>query len=105
MSDYIKRSEAIVAMGCCFRAEEFARGEAIKWIKAVDSADVRETVRGEWKNFCDYDNVRGVNYNRWMCSNCGIIARIGWEHTREGRCPKYNFCPACGADMRKETAG
>ncbi len=55
-------------------------------IDDIPTADVRENVRGEWlyKKTTDDYHVTG------QCSNCHERRRID------------NFCPNCGADMRKE---
>lgn len=52
--------------------------------------------RGEWKY--EYDPLSGVSFScgaRIICSRCGYPHRrlIG---------EFFNFCPICGADMRKE---
>lgn len=48
---------------------------------------VRE--KGEWIPYFDGDSIMPERY--FQCSNCGSR---GWIKTR-------NFCPNCGADMRK----
>ena len=56
-----------------------------KCIKAIPAADVRPVVRGGWK-----PNPRNPY---WLdCTVCGYAKA---ERT------VYNFCPCCGADMRK----
>ena len=59
------------------------------WLDDIDNqptADVRENVRGEWID-------RGKDMTiRWQCSECGR------KDTHI-----YNFCPNCGADMRRES--
>lgn len=62
-------------------------------IDAQPTADVRENVRGEWKEVAE----RGLCDLR-KCSNCGHIEAVGLEMIT----PKPNFCPNCGADMRGE---
>lgn len=53
-------------------------------LNSIPTADVRENVKGEWE-------PRGGYY---YCSQCG--ARYEWGG---------NFCPNCGADMRKTCDG
>lgn len=50
-------------------------------IDDVPTADVAPVVHGEW-----VDNLN--------CSECGVLKR-------DDRDWIYNFCPNCGADMRK----
>ena len=49
------------------------------------SEDIHSVARGEWK----------INPDGWYpyCSNCGTEPKNG---------VMSNFCPECGADMRKE---
>ena len=64
--------------------------------------DVRENVKGEWKP----KTPLSKSY-RFVCSVCG-----GTAYYCSGSCAstrdrvknicKYNYCPNCGADMRKE---
>lgn len=49
------------------------------------SADVRENVHGEWIH---KDGIYGVTF----CSKCDFELHIN----------NSNFCPNCGADMKKE---
>ncbi len=58
------------------------------------TADVRENVRGEWigAGYDGYADGYPVFYE-WECSACGC--------TVEDEEPTWNFCPNCGADMRK----
>ena len=54
----------------------------------IPSADVRPVVWGEWK----HSESAGL----YTCSVCG---QYGTVHDALD----YNFCPHCGADMRKES--
>lgn len=110
MSDYIKREELLArlnkTLSDCKRCKDddtvfaYTIQGVITTVKEIPAADVRENVRGEWINICNYDRSMGTNYNRWMCSCCGFRAKHGWEHTRTGRCTEYNYCPNCGAGMK-----
>lgn len=51
----------------------------------VKDAPTVEPVRGEWITQDD-------TYTKFMCSNCG-----SFNHPLP-----YDFCPNCGADMRKK---
>lgn len=48
--------------------------------------------QGEWKE-TKYETAIGIIYRQTQCSNCG------WEHEPP---MWWNFCPNCGAEMRKE---
>ena len=63
--------------GCWIRYKLFE-----KILEKQTTADVRENVHGEWEKIED-DYLK--------CSICGDIS-----------CCEGNFCPNCGADMRKE---
>lgn len=58
-------------------------------IDAVPTADVRENVHGEW--IVDGHHMRCNKCNEYMCNT-----------DREGDPIPKNFCPNCGADMRKK---
>ena len=56
---------------------------------------VRE--RGEWGYTGVEDEDWGATWHKWTCSNCGYST---------GQNPfGENFCPNCGADMRKGENG
>lgn len=86
MSDYIKREDAIRQIVKTSARDELdipAIGTVLNILSEMDSADVRENVRGEWID-------RGKDMTiRWQCSECGR------KDTHI-----YNFCPNCGASMR-----
>ena len=52
------------------------------------TADVREVVHGEW----EYTGISEDINDMYMCSNCKMFVYS----------KKWNYCPNCGADMRKE---
>lgn len=58
-------------------------------IKNAPTVEAVPVVRGEWNE---------TKYYTWECSVCGF-------HPFKGYIPKesnFNFCPNCGADMRKK---
>ena len=61
--------------------------------KAMD-LPVGERQRGEWKQITALD---GQYYCYHKCTNCGQTIESGFDNP-----PIFNFCPQCGADMRKE---
>ena len=100
MSDYIKREDAIRQIVKTSAQNELdipAIGTVIYILSEMDSADVRENVRGEWISH-DLENGE-KSIDKDCCSVCGErfreIAMTGCE---------WNFCPNCGADMRGEEA-
>ena len=58
--------------------------------KAIYNADYRKVKRGEWK--------LGKSGCMYFCPKCNYAA-----HPREVE--EWDFCPRCGADMRKEDEG
>jgi len=58
--------------------------------KTVELLEKAERPHGEWKPHDQYGLTK-VWYERYKCSNCN---EYGWIY--------WNFCPNCGADMRKE---
>lgn len=90
MTDYISKEEAIDALR---NAENHAFNGFYKGlIKAhtiiadIPSADVRENIKGKW--------IKLPN-EKHICSNCGTgYANVQMPYS-------FNFCPNCGADMRR----
>lgn len=102
MSDYIKREDAIRQIVKTSAQNELdipAIGTVIYILSEMDSADVRENVRGEWlsKNL---DNFRKYEV---ICSVCG--ARFIGNYDAYDEPYDFNFCPNCGAEMRGEQDG
>ena len=91
MSDYISRQAAFEALE--------KRGVSTTNISRVPIADVREDVRGEWRDI-QIGNWHGVE-----CTACKI-AYDGRDVPRKNRgIVAWNFCPHCGADMRGDNNG
>lgn len=94
MTDYISREEAVaLAMeyctdddGSCPKAGHDLR-ELLDDLENAPPADVRPVVQGRWKRVDPRSTV--VTFR---CSECNYYA-----HMRA-----TNYCPNCGADMRKE---
>lgn len=78
---------------------EYGDAIPVNWImNAIDNAPTVERPQGEW--ITDIDNIP-------LCKNCGEIAlqRVYVRTPQlleEVSMVKSNFCPNCGADMRKE---
>ena len=65
-----------------------ALGRVKLMIADQHTIDAVPVVRGEWI----YNK-----YYTWECGNCGFHP-FKWYIPKE---PGFNFCPNCGADMRK----
>lgn len=93
MSRYIDAEKFIATINSSDELDAYSAITVCELIKNESPADVRENVHGEWiyKN----DNIL-MPTGYWECSVC-----------KEGRLMyEENFCPNCGADMRKgETNG
>lgn len=57
-----------------------------------------EKRQGEWiaREDMDYLDENKVVHNHFQCNKCGLVHDFIDGHTSQ-----YNFCPQCGADMRK----
>lgn len=79
--------------------ETLMKYEVLDMIVDAPTVDAVPVVRGEWMTFDDrIGNAIGV-----CCSVCGIQSVIE-KHMLLGNSEVVfnNFCPNCGADMRKE---
>lgn len=83
--------------------EDWKSAEISDLIKAYEGRP-----KGEWK-YAEYPNL---NKEVYYCSNCDIAFPIEYvlaesinptikELTVFEKDSRYNFCPCCGADMRK----
>ena len=100
--DYIKRSDAMeeiadvpTTMSICISLEECHGMQVAKSlietrIKAIPAADVRPVVRGKWVHPVPGD---GEPY----CSACHAEAEYFYGYGSF----EPDYCPNCGADMRK----
>lgn len=83
MSDYIKREDAIKAIGNFLsREDDYFVDMAKGTIKLIPSADVAPVRHGRWE-VIDAEEPR-----RYGCSEC---KRLSWH--------MENYCPNCGAKM------
>ena len=87
MAEYIERALAIYAL-VDSDIEGINLEKAVNAICSVPAADVQPVVRGKW---IEKPYLFGTSR---FCSICG--SNYGMPHEI------YNFCPNCGADMRKE---
>lgn len=67
----------------------------LRKLPTIDPASLRQ--KGEWITMSYWKKRRGhhVQYVVKKCSLCNFRVKARWEN---------NFCPNCGADMRKEVA-
>lgn len=101
MSDLISRSSIynyikaqINPYGKPFKGTAYELGlKIMDYIKNMSSVEL--PVRGEWINTDGYDE--------WECSECGYQDCGYDEYPTNGK-SGLNFCPNCGADMRKKVA-
>lgn len=73
--------------------------DAHKQIDDIPAADVRPAVHGQWIGTADGYADGQLVYDTWECSCCGYDADGAEEK------PAWNFCPMCGADMRRKGEG
>lgn len=88
MAEYIKRKDAVKALG---DAHFKNYGNAIMIIKGLPAADVKRVLHGKWIFDCERIASDGWKYRQYHCSLCGIKTYGG----------THNFCMNCGADMRE----
>lgn len=93
MKEYIEKSKAIMYAQDYVSDNE--KNVLLRRLYDEPAADVKPVARGEWieAQEISFDNV-------YACSACGneFVLESGTPEDNE-----YNFCPNCGADMRKET--
>ena len=67
---------------------------AVAMAEKITDADVRENTHGKWlrRSYIGYGREPDWCHTYYMCSACR-----GWVSEKG-----YDFCPNCGADMRKK---
>ena len=68
------------------------------YVDNAPTADVRETVRGNWIKRVDHLDYGLIEFEGFECSACGF--RI-WKNDYENI--EFKFCPNCGANMRSKS--
>lgn len=92
MDDLIYRDKLLAAYDAAHKGPPGGARRLIAEAPAVDAVPVRH---GRWKGLVyDGDIVDSLVFHIWMCSECGQ-RHFGYKNTLT------NFCPNCGADMRK----
>ena len=80
-----------------------ALAEAIEEILDLPPADVKPVVRGEWMDEAPEHDKTISERHRFRCPACGKDADYFIGGYGDWWCRAApNFCPNCGADMRKE---
>ena len=93
MNDYISRQAAIEKILKDPVGKTLAHSyNLIGFIEGLPTADVRENVRGNWIGIDDEP------CETFECDKCGFVLD-DWIQVA-----LYNFCPNCGADMRRKDA-
>ena len=94
MSETISRKLAIDALDKCPCGGQDEKGNpwiykenAVEAIEMVEPSEEPKT--GKWINVVD-----GIEYTWANCNKCGARIPMAYKY--------YNFCPNCGADMRKD---
>lgn len=101
MTEYIEREAALTEFGkvCNICMALVARptcgecsvADTVRKVKRIPAADVRPVVRGKWEEKSMW----------YVCSACGEHVEDEIYHMLDPNMLP-NFCPYCGADMRKE---
>lgn len=92
MADYINRDSVIELSREYYSQGLKEKAVPVTAIRNIPSADVVEVRHGEWINkTMSVPSSHGQTYGRYGCSVCKNKVRY-----------KSNFCPNCGADMRKD---
>ena len=90
MDEYIKRAtlEKWILTECASLDTKPDREYVVERLKEeIPASDVRPVVRGEW---------RAKTFHSLYCTNCNDEFDI-----MKNDISRFNFCPNCGADMRK----
>lgn len=98
MKEYIEREAAIRAV-----TPQYAPAinlALINMIQRVPAADVRPVVRGLW--ITGSDNPRDRGRIRSICPNCRAFALYEFVNVGSYKEKLSNFCPDCGADLRRK---
>lgn len=107
MAEYIEREAALrVLCDACGNAAcpkgLIPRCSYYEKMQSVPAADVRPVVRGKWHSQFYYrESTKSYDCEMHVCSECGGE----WSYDAETGMSSYNYCPNCGADMRKGGAG
>lgn len=95
MAEYIERSKVTDALIDKTSIVGSRLEEAVNAICAIPAADVRLVARGYWHGEGDGHADGELVCDMWQCSCCGE-----WFDEWDDK-PAWNYCPNCGADMRR----
>ena len=96
MPEYIEREATLDALRKAHNPNTARMAISFAAVNSVPAADVRPVVRGEWHGSGDGYADGHLVIDEWECPFCGKYFPE-WDEK-----PDWNFCPNCGADMRKE---
>ena len=101
MSDYIKREDALDAIGTITMYKgSIPHDLARRKIESIPSADVAPVRRGKWRmTFMDDRYSRFYGMFRFTCSSCGYYEDKDYSDSMDD----VNYCPNCGARMEDVT--
>lgn len=96
-NEQIQEIEKILITGCGNTSAEDCEVMSCHRCRAktLCNANYRKVERGEW---IEHTEIGAMN-NYWECSVCR------WKTVSFTEMRHSNFCPHCGADMRKEDEG
>ena len=86
MSDLISRSALIEELQKCFVNNSIHKNDLAEAIAKQPTVKAKPVVHGKWKT--EFTAFLAV----YRCSECNCATALG----------QTNFCPNCGADMRKK---
>lgn len=97
MAEYIRRDLVLELAREYYTPALKEEAVPVKAIKNIPSADVAKVRHGKWEEGLCYDYYsKGVLESK--CSICGSWNLFDFN----GYNCESNFCPNCGADMRKD---
>ena len=63
----------------------------------------KESKSGKWICYkVHIDGMTTSTWNRWSCSECKTVIKMGWSTSADGVKPLYKWCPECGAKIEVE---
>ena len=94
MTEYINRKVVIEHILEFINTETCEDVDVLDCIRKIPASDVRKNVRGKWIDRKRM-GIDGSSYWHRECDQCGYKRRDSNPDKDS------NFCPVCGADMRK----
>lgn len=106
MSDYEELIKNLRSIKDTWQTQEeewmLQAADTIEKLMALTAVDAKPVVRGEWED-CAVELDSRSNRHDYQCQKCGYPADYFICGSEDWWCAyEPNFCPHCGADMRKE---